>query len=272
MNVTIHDQLAPAAVNAEASPPGNPLALTKFVDPLPIPPFIRVGGAQRRRVTIRLREAFVRLHAELPLTRVWTYNGHFPGPTLEVRQGQRLRVAWKNELRGPLPLTGVEVDHDVQQPGRGGATARTDLTAVPPWIVTHVHGIAVNGGSDGWPENAILPGAAQLAEYPNDQPAGTFWYHDHAMGLTRWNVLAGLAGMYLIRDHEEAALHLPSGDREVPLIIGDRNLDVDAAGNLSGDLLYKVSTFQTEPEHLTVPFSGPFTLVNGKIWPFLAVR
>jgi FtsP/CotA-like multicopper oxidase with cupredoxin domain len=78
--------------------------------------------------------------------------------------------------------------------------------------------------------------------------------------------------MYLIRDHEEAALHLPSGDREVPLIIGDRNLDVDAAGNLSGDLLYKVSTFQTEPEHLTVPFSGPFTLVNGKIWPFLAVR
>ena len=34
-------------------------------------------------------------------------------------------------------------------------------------------------------------------EYPNSQDSGTLWYHDHAMGITRLNVYAGLAGMYL---------------------------------------------------------------------------
>jgi len=28
----------------------------------------------------------------------------------------------------------------------------------------------------------------------NDQEAATLWYHDHAMGITRLNVYAGLAG------------------------------------------------------------------------------
>ena len=40
----------------------------------------------------------------------------------------------------------------------------------------------------------------QTVVYPNAQPAATIWYHDHAIGITRLNVYAGLAGYYQIRD------------------------------------------------------------------------
>ena len=51
------------------------------------------------------------------------------------------------------------------------------------------------------------------------------WYHDHAMAVTRFNVYAGLAGFWLIRDRNERSLGLPDGEREIPLMIGDRNLE-----------------------------------------------
>jgi FtsP/CotA-like multicopper oxidase with cupredoxin domain len=36
--------------------------------------------------------------------------------------------------------------------------------------------------------------------YLNDQPSTTIWYHDHSLGMTRLNVMAGPAGFWLIRD------------------------------------------------------------------------
>jgi FtsP/CotA-like multicopper oxidase with cupredoxin domain len=123
---------------------------------------------------------------------------------------------------------------------------------------------------DGWAHNATLTGHAQLTEYPNRQPSTTLWYHDHAMAVTRFNVHAGLAGMYLIRDEEEDGLDLPGGDHEIPLIIADRNLDTDpATGALTGRLLFKVP--YVPASGAMIPFTGPFTLVNGVIWPHLDV-
>src|SRR5206468_11768395 len=52
---------------------------------------------------------------------------------------------------------------------------------------------------------------------------------------------------------------------EVPLLIQDRNFDVDADGRATGALLHK-----TDPE---VPECfGPITTVNGKVWPTLDVE
>jgi FtsP/CotA-like multicopper oxidase with cupredoxin domain len=103
------------------------------------------------------------------------------------------------------------------------------------------------------------------SDYANDQPATLLWYHDHAMGITRFNVYAGLAGLYIIRDAEEAALHLPAGPYEIPLLLQDRNLDIAPDGSLTGRLLHKI-------EDSTMEFFGPFTLVNGTIWPYLPVE
>ena len=65
------------------------------------------------------------------------------------------------------------------------------------------------------------------------------WYHDHSMHVTRLNVFAGLAGAWLVRDAEERSLHLPSGRHELPLVIQDRNLDLDGNGQFTGAMLHK---------------------------------
>src|ERR1700691_2476547 len=89
-------------------------------------------------------------------------------------------------------------------------------------------------------------------------------YHDHALGINRLNVYAGLFGAFLIRDDVEDALHLPQGKYELPLILYDRLLTRDA------QLLYPVSP---DPESPWVPeFFGDATLVNGKLFPYLEVE
>jgi spore coat protein A len=94
-------------------------------------------------------------------------------------------------------------------------------------------------------------------DYPNWQQPATIWYHDHALGITRLNVYMGLAGFYLIRDAAEAALGLPTGLHEVPLVIQDRRFAPD--GSLSYPAVWQ--------EH----FFGDVVLVNGKVWPYLEV-
>ncbi|GAA2722117.1 MULTISPECIES: O-aminophenol oxidase PhsA [Streptomyces] len=254
--------------------------LVPFLDALRVPPVLRPGRAEALRgIEIELTTTWVRLHSQLPPTRMWTYEGHFPGPTIEVRRGRRLRVAWTNRLTGPHPVVAVEVQptpgapDPADVPGRGGAQPLAGVAALPPWAVTHVHGARTGGGNDGWAENAVSPGDSQLSEYPNDHPAVAWWYHDHAMDITRWNVFAGLAGMYLVRDEEEDALRLPRGEREIPLILQDRNLDQDEDGRLTGALLHKTVVLGQDAHgrNVTRAFTGPYTLVNGVIWPHLDV-
>lgn len=249
--------------------------LTKFADSLRIPPVLSPGNS----LTIRQKAASVLLHSQLPPTPVWTYEGSFPGPTIEVSTEQRLKVAWLNEISGAFPVTGIQVpftDLDsILSPGRGAATRNASVAALPAWTVVHVHGAITGGDNDGWTENGVSPGDAQLTEYPNAQRATGLWYHDHAMNITAFNVFAGLAGSLLIRDEEEAALHLPGGAYEIPLLINDRNLDTDDAGVPTGRLLHRIGYLDTgtagSPTRLNLPFIGPYNLVNGVIWPYLEV-
>lgn len=256
-------------------------SLTKFKDPLRAPPVLHPVPADNdghHPLRIHLRPARVSLHSELPPTDVWAYNGHFPGPTITVRRGERVTVEWINDLGagvGNFPVVAVKVPDPApnippeqipqNQPGRGGGTVDTLLADLTPWTVVHLHGGHTAPPYDGWTENAVLPGQSTLVRYDNDQHAALLWYHDHAMGITRYNVMAGLTGLYLIRDGEEEALGLPGGDHEIPLLIQDRNLDTDGHGNLTGQLLHKI-------EENTNEFFGPFTLVNGTIWPHADVE
>lgn len=279
------------AVPAGYPIPGSPLlsgpdspqytTLTPFLDPLKVPPTVKKTRADGvSHATIPLRNATVRLHSQLPATQIWSYDGHLPGPTIEVDRGERLRVTWTNRLRGVLPVTVVEVPNiamtppNYDQPGRGGVAARTDVAALKPRISVHLHGALTGSGSDGWPENVVAPGDSQLSEYPNDQPAAQLFYHDHAMNISRWTVMAGLSGMYLIRDAEEKALGLPSGAYEVPLLLADRNLETDDRGRLTGRLLHKAVVVNKAPGMVEQMrgFTGPFTMVNGVIWPYLDVE
>ena len=74
------------------------------------------------------------------------------------------------------------------------------------------------------PSTGTFPAKSATFHYPNRQDAATLFYHDHAMGINRLNIYAGLHGMYFIRDEAEDALKLPQGNYEIPLLVYDRFL------------------------------------------------
>ncbi|MBX3374275.1 MAG: DNRLRE domain-containing protein [Phycisphaeraceae bacterium] len=234
-----------------------PIVLAKYVDALPRPavavPAVGVPGGPAH-YEIAMTEQFQQLHRDLPPTRVWGYAGTYPGPTIEARRHQPVTVTWTNDLRvhetGELRTThALTVDTCLHGPHHTGT--------VPVGIV-HLHGGKVAPESDGYPELAFPPGqSSPVYTYPNDQPAATVWYHDHALGITRLNVMMGMAGFYLIRDDEEDALGLPSGEYEIAMAIQDRAFHPD------GSLRY--------PDMWHEHFFGDVILVNGKVWPYLDV-
>src|SRR5699024_7849646 len=143
--------------------------------------------------------------------------------------------------------------------------------------VVHVHGAHVAADSDGHPEAWYSRGyeavgatfKQRVYTYTNHQPGATMWYHDHAIGITRLNVYAGLAGFYILRDALEKRLNLPSGDYEIPLLVQDKTFNED------GSLHYPDNA--TPPVSAPVPstpsfFFGNTIVVNGKLWPYLAVE
>ncbi|HEY3570588.1 MAG TPA: multicopper oxidase domain-containing protein [Thermoanaerobaculia bacterium] len=240
---------------------GSP-RLAPFVDPLPIPPVIRPGSGT---VDVSMRPLVQQLHRHLPPTRLWGYNGLYPGPTFEVRKGTPVSVQWLNELPSQHLLP---IDHTIHGAESNVPDVRT---------VVHLHGAKVLGDSDGYPEAWFTNGFAKTGpsfsnrvyRYPNDQDAMMLWYHDHALGITRLNVLAGLAGMYLIRDAVEDALRIPKGRYEIPLMIQDRLLNPD------GSLLCPVQDLGVSPPipPVWIPeFFGDLALVNGKVFPYLEVE
>ncbi len=253
-----------------------PTPVTPFRDPLPIPRVLR--AREGKTLTVPMRTVKQRLHSQLAPTTLWTFGGTLPGPTIEVRSGETATVRWVNQLTGKMPLRAAApmiafADPPLwDRPGTDGAPLLPDVANLPAWTVVHLHGAETGMDNDGWPEAGYPNGQAQVAEYANDQRAAALWYHDHAMPVSRWNTIAGLSGLYLIRDSTEAGLGLPSGRYEVPLQLCDRNFDLDAAGKLTGIQLYKTVMYATEPELLATSFSGPFTTVNGVIWPHLNVE
>jgi len=233
--------------------------LTPFVESLPIPPVLQPTGTRPDGVpqyTVSVLETTQSVHPEIPSTTVWTYNGAWPASTIVAVKGQPIEVTYQNNLPtggGNRGSNLFEVDTCAHGPNDWGNSKR---------IVTHLHGGHVPARVDGQPEYTLLPGESDVYEYPNDQDAGTVWYHDHALGITRLNVYGGMAGFYLIADSEDTlgpdnAFGLPSGPFEIGLAIQDRQFNED------GSLFYNAQ--------LEDAFKGDKIVVNGKVWPYLNV-
>lgn len=246
------------------------MALEKFADELPIietlKPQKKSDGSTYYEVT--MKECFHKLHRDLPPTRLWGYNGLFPGPTIDVNQGESIYVKWMNDLPDKHFLP---VDHTIHhsESGHQEPDVRT---------VVHLHGGETPPDSDGYPEAWFTRDfketgpyfEKEIYHYPNKQRGALLWYHDHAMAATRLNVYAGLAGMYIIRERKEKQLKLPAGEYDVPLMILDRTLNDD------GSLSYPSgpdNPSETLPTPSIVPFlCGNTILVNGKAWPYMEVE
>jgi bilirubin oxidase len=202
-------------------------------------------------------------------------------------------------------------------------TSTPDAYGGPVPLVTHLHGGHNAQESDGYAEAWYLPAADNIPagfattgtfyeyfqsqflakwgrswepgsatfQYENDQRAGTLWYHDHTLGMTRLNVYAGPAGFYLIR---RGPGDLPAGvlpgpgtgvgahpfgrHFEIPIALQDRSFNMD------GSLFYPDSrSFFDDfggpyipdsdvPPMWNPEFFGDTIVANGRTWPFLEVE
>jgi FtsP/CotA-like multicopper oxidase with cupredoxin domain len=119
------------------------------------------------------------------------------GPIIRVQTGQRVRVNFQNNLPQGQPS------------------------------IVHWHGLILPEDMDGHPRFAIEPGQTYVYEFEVINQAGMNWFHPHPDMLTGQQAYAGLAGLFIVTDPEEAALNLPSGAYEVPIVLQDRTLDTN---------------------------------------------
>ncbi|MHB1105347.1 MAG: multicopper oxidase family protein [Lutibacter sp.] len=146
------------------------------------------------------------------------------GPTIRVNNGQSMNVYFVNQLN-----------------------EKTNI---------HWHGLKIPALMDGHPENFINAGGSFNYNFTINQRAGLYWYHPHAEGTTGKQVFQGLAGLIIVNDPEESSLNLPSGNRELPLVIQDKRIS-------AGSIPYA----PTMMDQMT-GLMGPYILVNGVYAPF----
>src|SRR5262249_2456770 len=206
------------------------------------------------------------------------------GPTIEAQRGTPVKLTITNKLiKGTAP--GLTVIHPYASFFDNSIMGSTDLDKYAPRTATHLHGGHTPPASDGGPDDTYRPAGldptdyaggkgSYTYEYPNDQEAAGLWYHDHALGLTRLNPAAGLAGFYLIRDNADTgrvgnALGLPANGAgktyEWPLVLQDRMFS-----GTNGALNYPTNTTAYHPTWAPESF-GDVATVNGQAWANLNV-
>ncbi|MBS1803663.1 MAG: multicopper oxidase family protein [Acidobacteria bacterium] len=250
--------LSQAGVAGPHEDPDAP-TLFGFVDQLPIPKLLAPIERRKFRAVyhVRMKESLHGMHSSLPQAKIWGYEGLYPGPTIEAARGERVEIIWENSLPEDHLF---KVDPHIH----GGMPPTPAVRTVP-----HLHGARTTSESDGLPEKWFTPGKSVRYIYPNEQQAATLWYHDHAVGITRLNVYAGLSGLYLLRDGEEQSLSLPAGDYEIPLVVQDRTVDD------KGQLVYAPMNDDGVPLAPGIwgpEFLGKCPVINGKICPYLNVE
>lgn len=260
----------------------NPKTQPQFVNPLPVPGVIdaRNGGTFSLSITQFSQDlGLVDPQTKQPLlTKVWGYNGTYPGPTILAKKDKAISVKWENKLlAGTMPLPHLlPIDPTVHW----ALTGEENYQSLGVPVVTHLHGGHTESASDGLPDAWFTPDFGlkgndfekETYYYANDQEAATIWYHDHALGITRLNVYAGLAGFYLVTDENEAALQaanqIPRSPYDIGLAIQDRVFTAD------GQLHYPAMphTMGGAENSIMPEMFGDVILVNGKAWPVLEVE
>jgi len=117
----------------------------------------------------------------------WCYNGQTPGPTIEVVEGDRVRIFVKNEL--------------------------------PEGTAVHWHGLFVPNGMDGvsgLTQKSIEPGQTFKYEFTLIQH-GTFMYHSHGDEMTQMGL--GTMGFFIV--HPKNPADEPKVDRDFAIMLNE---------------------------------------------------
>ncbi len=139
---------------------------------------------------------------------------NYLAPILNFRKGQKVRIFLRNYL--------------------------------PAQSILHWHGLHVPAKMDGNPMYAIDQGETFVYEFEILNRAGTYFYHSHTHGVTAKQVYSGLAGMLIVRDREEQALGLPTGEYDLPLVLQDRSFDQQNQLHYSNHMMQRMRGFLGE--------------------------
>ena len=212
-----------------------------------------------------------------------------PGPSFKVTKDLPSRVTWSNLITSSHPFAVDPTLHwanpnNVPMPTApfepfppGYSSAQSPVPAVP-----HLHGGEVppqsDGGPDAWWTNGGIQGPgfntvsstnsySAVYDYPNINQESTIWYHDHALGITRLNVMSGLAGFYFVKDASSTTgAVLPTGKYDMPLAIQDRSFLTNGSFNFPSTGVQPAVHPYWIPE-----FFGDTIMVNGLVWPNMDV-
>lgn len=268
----------------------------------PPPVYVPVSGNQYVVKMKKFRQQV--LPTPFNKTTVWGYSGkakdavtgkalgtvsNSPGPSFVAKRGTPDTVKWVNKITSPEMFA---VDPTIHWANPNNmATPTLPFTPFPPGyaqaqspvaLVTHLHGgetmSASDGGPDQWFTNSGIHGPeyrsvkptsanAALYKYHNGQQAATLWYHDHALGITRLNVMSGLAGFYLLRDPADPiAPLLPKGKFDMPIVIQDRMFYPNGSFYFTD-----VGNVPDLHPYWNPEFMGDTIMVNGLVWPNMNV-
>ena len=274
----------------------DPATQAKFVNPLPIP--AQIDAKTGVPIEMEMNETTQWLGLTDPLgnpllTTVWGYGPlggpvTYPGPTFIASKNSSVTVTWHNNLpSGHL----LPVDPSIHLAHPHGVDPYSFYASGKIPTVVHLHGGKTESASDGLPEAWFTQGFAEVGPqfvkqtytYDNNQEAATLWYHDHALGITRLNVYAGLAGFYRLEDKHERDLvknaALPKGSHDIEIVIQDRMFDANGQLFLPsktgdpwfGDALAESLELPFDPS-IVAEFFGNYIVVNGMLWPYLEVE
>lgn len=300
--------------------------IPKYVDAVPTFNGKRIDGKSAVTVDmVEFQQQILpaSVYANLPApynagTYLWGYktNGgapSFPAATIEATKGTATMVTYTNSLANangkPLVLQqSIVSDLSIHSADPLGLITKNKCMTEPPLpleclqffaapipAVPHLHGAEVLSDFDGMPDSWFTPGmtykgpafVSNVYTYPNTQEATTLWFHDHALGMTRQHVYAGLAGFYLLRDAFDTGLtggatvnpmNLPAGPYETELLVADRQFDINGQLYFPAGLPGDGPGFNGGPPNADhhpywIPeFFGDVNTVNGKSWPLMHVE
>ncbi len=174
--------------------------------------------------------------------------------TIQTPNGSWITPMWRYN-NSPLPL--------VVRTTRGNQMTLNLNNQLDDDSTIHWHGFKVPADMDGGPDLPVAPNTDKAYTFTMDQPAASLWFHPHPDMQTGKQVYMGLAGVYLLEDNItktlEAQNRLPSGDKDVVLLVQDRRFADETNG--VRELLYKNRPMDSNG------MLGDDILVNGSIVP-----
>ena len=177
---------APAALAAASAPPLAGRTPITTLNGRSLPYTLRNGVKEFRLVAEPVKQEF----APGFVVNCWGYNGTAPGPTIEVVEGDRVRILVTNKL--------------------------------PEHTTVHWHGLLLPNGMDGvggLTQPQIPSGKTCVYEF-TVKKSGTFMYHPHADEMLQ--MAMGMMGLFIVHPKNPSERHV---DRDYAFLLASYKVD-----------------------------------------------